>query len=186
MLFYAWLCLLKINIAKCFGKWLFNCLVIILLCFYVYNGTFSFHLIMGQLINLYFFHAVVFWLFDSTLVSALEECMSIVTEIWGILLLGITSCLISNRFQDAGAVIQCCSEDVICSKWHPRPWSGTWFRAQFLNNRLGIVQNGSKPTSKMAPFTPNCGSFQNFWTNVEKSFLKQTWFCQIWCWSFSG
>ena len=68
---------------------------------------------MGQLINLYFFHAVVFWLFDSTLVSALEECMSTVTEIWGILLLRIIS-------WDVGAVVQCCSEDVICSKWHSR------------------------------------------------------------------
>ena len=117
---------------------------------------------MGQLINLYVFHAVVFWLFESMVVSALEECMSTVTEIWGILLLGITSCLISNHFQDAGTVIQCCSEDVICSKWHSHHWSGTWFQAQFLSNRLGIVQNGSKPTSQMAPFTPNRGQFAEF------------------------
>ena len=100
--------------------------------------------------------------FDPTLVSALTRSMLTEPEISGILLLRITYCLISNHFQDAGAVIQCCSEDVICSKWHPRPWSGTWFRAQFLNNRLGIVQNGSKPTLQMAPFTPNRGQFSEF------------------------
>ena len=63
VLFCAWLCLLKINITRCFGKWIFNCLFIILLCFYVYNGTLSFHLIMGQLISLCFFHTVVFCVF---------------------------------------------------------------------------------------------------------------------------
>ena len=100
--------------------------------------------------------------FDPTLVSALTRSMLTEPEIWGILLLRITSFLISNRFQDAGAVIQCCSEDVICSKWHSRHWSGTWFQAQFLNNRLGIFQNGSKPTSQMAPFTANHWQFSEF------------------------
>ena len=51
-------------------------LFIILLCFYVYNGTFSFHLIMGQLMSLYFFHAVVFWLLDPTLVPGLRRYMN--------------------------------------------------------------------------------------------------------------
>ena len=45
---------------------------------------------------------------------------------------------------------------------HSRPWSGTWFRAQFLSNRLGVTQNGSKPTSQMALFTPNRGQFSEF------------------------
>ena len=71
---------------------------------------------MGQLINLYFFHAVVFWLFDSMLVSALEGCMSTVIDIWRILFLKITSFLISNHFQDAGEVTQCCFVAIICSR----------------------------------------------------------------------
>ena len=101
VLFCAWLCLLKINIARCFGKWLFNCLFIILLCFYVYNGTFSFHLIMVQLMSLYFFHAVVFWLFDPMLVPALRRYMFTKPEIWGILSTEEMSLLGSHRFPDA-------------------------------------------------------------------------------------
>ena len=56
VMFCAWLCLLKINIARCFGRWLFNifhCLFVILLCFYLYNETFSFYLIIGQLISIF-------------------------------------------------------------------------------------------------------------------------------------
>ena len=48
------------------------------------------------------------------------------------------------------------------AKWHSRPWSGTWFRAQFLSNRLGVIQNGLKPTSQMAMFTPSHGQFSEF------------------------
>jgi len=85
VLFCAWLCLLKSNIARSFGKWLFNCLFIILLCFYVYNGTYSFHLIMGQLMSLYFFYAGVFWLFGPTLVPTLQRrSMLAKPVIWGI------------------------------------------------------------------------------------------------------
>ena len=33
-----------------------------------------------------------------------------------------------------------------------------------MSNRLGIIENGSKLTSQMAPFTPNRGKFPEFLT----------------------
>ena len=56
---------------------------------------------IGQLISLYFFHAVVLWLFDPTLVSALTRYMLIEPAIWGILSTEEMSLLGSHRFPDA-------------------------------------------------------------------------------------
>ena len=56
---------------------------------------------MGQLMSLYFFHAVVFWLFDPTLVPALQRYMLTEPEILGILSTEEMSRLGSNRFPDA-------------------------------------------------------------------------------------
>ena len=65
-------------------------------------------------------------------------------------------------FQMLMKIIQCYSVHVICSKWHFRPWSRTRFQAPFLNNRLRIAQNGSKPISQIAPFTLNHWHFLEF------------------------
>ena len=56
---------------------------------------------IGQLISLYFFHAVVFWLFDPTLVPVLQRYMLTEPEILGILSTKEMSRLGSNRFLDA-------------------------------------------------------------------------------------
>ena len=42
------------------------------------------------------------------------------------------------------------------------------------------------PLHKWPHLPLHVGNFHNFWTNVEKSFPEQTWFCHIWCWPFSG
>ena len=68
--------------------------------------------------NLYFSRSGPFWLFDSTLVPALKEYVLTDAEIWGILLLEIVSCLVSNHFQDAYEVTRCCLVVVICSRNH--------------------------------------------------------------------
>ena len=56
---------------------------------------------MGQLINLYFFHAGVFWLSDPTLVPALQRYMLIEPEILGILSAEEIFLLGSHHFPDA-------------------------------------------------------------------------------------
>ena len=55
---------------------------------------------MGQLMSLYFFHAVVFWLFDPTLVPALQRYMLTEPEILGILSTEEMSLLGSHHFPD--------------------------------------------------------------------------------------
>ena len=55
---------------------------------------------IGQLTSLYFFHAVVFWLFDPTLVLALTRYMLTKPGIWGILSTEEMSLLGSPRFPD--------------------------------------------------------------------------------------
>ena len=64
---------------------IFNYLFITLLSFYVYNATFKFHLIIGQVISLCSFLCRGLLLPDSTLVSALQR-RSMLAEpvIWGI------------------------------------------------------------------------------------------------------
>ena len=101
VMFCAWLCLLKSNIARCLaGDFLIFFIVIYyFVWFYLYNETFSFYLIIGQLISL--FHAGVFWLFHPTLVPALKRYMLTEPEIWGILSTEEMPHLVSNRFSDA-------------------------------------------------------------------------------------
>ena len=51
--------------------------------------------------SLYFFHAVVYWLFDPTLVPVLRRYMLTEPEIWGILSTEEMSLLGSHRFPNA-------------------------------------------------------------------------------------
>ena len=118
VLFCTWLCFLKIKIARCFGKWLFKLFIHHFALFYIYNRTFKFHLIMGQVISLCFFSM------QGSFATRLNACLGVPRKIY----VGWTSDLgdsihsgdVSLGFTSFSRCIwrlfRCCFVVVLCSR----------------------------------------------------------------------